>query len=68
MRFQLRDHGWPISDKLIPVGTIIDASAKDDWSVLARGLKPPVNAVPLDAEAYQAMLKLYPHWQIHLGA
>jgi hypothetical protein len=59
MRYQLSVHGWPIGDKLIPVGTVIDADAPDDWSRLARGQVPPINAVPLDQGCYQLMLALY---------
>jgi hypothetical protein len=59
MRYQLSQHGWPIGDRLIPVGTVIEigvgGAAGDDWSRLAAFRVPPINSVPLDQEAYQAM-------------
>jgi hypothetical protein len=69
MKYQLANHGWPIGDKVIPVGTIIDDRAEDDWSRLARGRTLPMNAVPLDQEAADALIRAYPYDQhvIQLG-
>jgi hypothetical protein len=66
MKYQLHSHGWPIGDRLIPVGTVIKLPPKegDDWSALAQGKPIPLNAVPLDDEAYQAMLRQFHDWQI----
>ncbi len=63
MRFQLKDYGWFIKDRLLPAGTIIDYRADDDFSRLARSTNaaPPLNAVCLDTEAFTAMQKSYPH-------
>lgn len=66
MRFQLTMHGWPIGDRLIPVGTIIDSRDNDDWSVLARGRMPPLNSMALDQEAYEVMSTHYRQHQHHL--
>jgi hypothetical protein len=60
MKFQLRQHGWPIGQHLIPEGTIIDTDAGDQWSRLAVGLNPPINAQPLDQATYDAMKAIYP--------
>jgi hypothetical protein len=67
MRYQLGMHGWPVGQYLIPDSTIIDAASSDDWSRLARGRIPPLNARPLDDEALQLMMKSYPnhqHWVV----
>jgi hypothetical protein len=58
MKYQLNG-AWPIGQYLIPATTIIDTSAGDDWSRLARGRVPPLNATPLDDEAHKAMLNHY---------
>jgi hypothetical protein len=62
MRYQLTQHGWPISDRLIPVGTVIDdVAGQDDFSKLvrARGLSPPINAQPLDQATYNSMKQFH---------
>ena len=66
MRYQIMGWGFPVGDKLIPVGTIIDHSASDDWSRLAAtaGGAPPPNSTPLDQEAYDLMVKHYSHEKI----
>lgn len=65
MKYQLRQHGWPIGQHLIPEGAIIDTvSGTDGWSKLAQGLNPPPNAQPLDQATYDAMKKIYPAEQI----
>jgi hypothetical protein len=67
MKFQLMRHGWPVGQWFIPEGTIIDASSNDEWSRLARGRTPPSNAIALDQEAADAMLRRYPKEQMHVG-
>ena len=68
MRFQLRMHGWPFDQYCVPAGTIIDTSSSDQWSlmIVARNLHlhPPVNSVPLDQAAYDAMRQTFQSWQI----
>jgi hypothetical protein len=68
MRYQLRMHGYFFEQYLVPEGTIIDASSNDQWSkmIVARNLHlhPPVNAVPLDQAAYDAMRQTFQSWQI----
>jgi hypothetical protein len=61
MKFQLCNHGWPIGQYLVPVGTVISIPAKagDDWSAMAVGRVPPPNAQPLDREAYYALVRAY---------
>jgi hypothetical protein len=63
LRYQITQHGWPVSDRLIPNGTIIDdVAGQDDFSKLvrAKGLSPPLNAQPLDQAAWAAMKSVYP--------
>ena len=60
MRYQIGTGGWPIGSWLIPVDTILDISKPNDWTRLAAGRVPPLNARPMDDEAYQLMLKSYP--------
>jgi hypothetical protein len=62
MKYQLSVHGWPIGDRLIPLGTVIDLPAKsgDDWSRLVEGRPMPLNAQALDAEAWDALVATYP--------
>jgi hypothetical protein len=64
MKYQLAQHGWPIGQWLIPVGTVIDhgkaPEQMNDWEKLALGKLPPMNAVPLDTDCAEAMAKGYP--------
>jgi len=64
-RFQLCQHAWPIEGgaKLVPVGTMLD---RDDWQWNGSPLPwpPPVNAMALDQEAYDALLRHYLYWQV----
>lgn len=64
MRYQLINHGFPIGDKLIPVGTVISSDADDEWSMLAKGRVPPPNAVCLDQECWDLMQSVYDKSQI----
>jgi hypothetical protein len=59
MRYQIVGHGWPIGDRLVPGGTVIDAASPDDWSRLAAGRVPPINTQALDKEAYDLLLATY---------
>jgi hypothetical protein len=68
MKFQITGQGWPVGQYLIPTGSIIDASADDHWSLFARGLTIPINATPLDDEAWQSQLRAYPAHRHLLGA
>ena len=60
MLYQITRHGWPIAAHLIPVGTVINSNSTDQWSALARGHPPPLNAMPLDWETWQELKRLYP--------
>jgi len=59
--------GWPVADRVIPPGTIIDTDKFDDWSVLAKGKPPPIDAVAMDFEAYDLMMRHYPEDKIRTG-
>jgi hypothetical protein len=61
-RFQLRMHGWSVSQVFIPEGAIIDTDAgTDDWSKLvrAKGLAPPLSCQPLSQATYDQMKAFY---------
>jgi hypothetical protein len=61
MRFQITGRGWRLDgDTLVPVGTVIDLAKRDHWSKQAKGKAIPLNATPLDDEAWQAQLAAYP--------
>jgi hypothetical protein len=61
MKFQKRNHGWPLQGGrvFVPAGTIIDTDANADaWSRLVTELgltRPPINAQPLDQATYDLM-------------
>ncbi len=61
MKFQLLAPGWPVKGGavLVPAGTILDRA---DWQWLGIALPwpPPINAMALDQEAYDELLKH--HW------
>lgn len=60
MKFQITGQGWSLGAWLAPAGTIFDYDAPNMWTALvARGVIP-INAAPLDDEAYQAQQKAYP--------
>jgi hypothetical protein len=58
MRYQLTSP-WPVGAVLIPVSTIIDDSSNDDFSKLARGLSPPLSAIPLDQASWLTFKMIY---------
>jgi hypothetical protein len=60
MKFRIAQSGWRLGGALVPANTIIDARAKDRWSQLAKGKPVPIDAVPLDQEAWETQLRLYP--------
>jgi hypothetical protein len=62
MRFRICSPGWPLQGgaAFVPPGSVIDDNSNDTWSLLARDLPPPMNATPLDDEAYYAQRKTYP--------
>jgi hypothetical protein len=67
-RYSISGWGYPISGGavLIPPGTILDSAS---WSFNGVPLPapPPSNAVCLDADAYNTMLKYYPAYSIQIG-
>lgn len=63
MRFQIGTGGWPVDQFLIPGDTIIDTEGNDDWSRLARGRGPPLNAHPMDSDAYEFMVRANPGYR-----
>ena len=60
MRFRITGKGWRLGDALVPADTIIDLAKSDRWSKLAKGKPVPFDAVPLDEEALQEQVRLYP--------
>jgi hypothetical protein len=66
MRFRLSSD-WRVGAALCPEGTVIDASASDRWSLVAKGKTIPFDATPLDEEAWQAQLRAYPEHRHLLG-
>jgi hypothetical protein len=60
MKFRITGQGWRLGAELVPANTVIDASAVDRWSKRAKGKPVPFDAVPLDEEALQEQLRLYP--------
>ena len=70
MKYQLRDHGWPIGQFCVPEGVIIDTETtdpRDSWSIHVRdsGLPPPLSSQPLDQATFDYMKAIYPQ-HIHL--
>jgi hypothetical protein len=47
-------------DVFCPAGTTIDSASNDYWAQKAKGMTIPIDAVPLDAQAYEAQLRAYP--------
>jgi hypothetical protein len=69
MRYQICGQGFPLNGgaALAPPGTIIDSTSNDHFSLFARGLTIPINATPLDDEAWQAQQAAYPDHKHLLG-
>jgi hypothetical protein len=59
MKFRLSS-SWRIGPWVAPADTVIDTSADEVWSRRAKGKTIPFDAVPMDAEAYEAQLKAFP--------
>jgi hypothetical protein len=59
MRWMLVDHGWPVGQWYVPVGTVIDERMLWNGSV---ALPPPMplNAWACDQEAYDQLCAWYP--------
>jgi hypothetical protein len=66
MRFRITGD-WQLGDAAAPKDTIIDFAKHDRWSKLAKGKTIPINATPLDDEAWQAQLQAYPDQKHLLG-
>ena len=60
MRWQLAGD-WPVGQFSIPAGTVLSSGAGEApiWNGVALPMPPPLNAVPLDAEAALLMLRSY---------
>ena len=67
MRFRITGQGWRLGDALVPADTVIDFAKRDQWSQRAKGKTIPINATPLDDEAWQAQLAAYPDQKHLLG-
>ena len=67
MRFQICGAGWPLNGGayLAPAGRVFDFSNPQDCE-LAQGLIP-INATPLDDEAWEAQQRAYPEHKHLLG-
>jgi len=61
MKYRVEPPGWRVAGVLIPSGTIVE---DQNW---AKGLTIPINATPLDQEAWEAQLKAYPDHKHLLG-
>ena len=63
MKFFMHRHGWSCGAFLVPEGTTLD---RTDWTIHGMPLPwpPPPNALALDQEAYDEMLRYYPHYVI----
>jgi len=68
MRFRLSS-AWSLHGGtwIAPAGTIIDFAKNDKWAQRVKGKVIPLDAVPLDAEAYELQLKTYPDHRHLLG-
>jgi len=55
MRFRTNSP-WPVHGVVIPGGTVFDTN---DPGCPVKGLTIPIDATPLDAEAYEVQLKSY---------
>jgi hypothetical protein len=58
MRFRITGPGWRLGDALVPADTIIDFAKRDQWSQRAKGKEIPIDALPLDQEAWESQLRL----------
>ncbi len=67
MRFQITGQGWPLRGGayLAPAGSVFDFSNPQDRE-LAQG-SIPINATPLDQEAWEAQQRAYPNHKHLLG-
>jgi hypothetical protein len=65
MLFQITGTGWPVGDKLIPAGTVLDwADDRDQWANLAKSVGVlPKNCMSLDQDAHDYAVKHWPRDQ-----
>jgi hypothetical protein len=71
MKFQLMG-AWPVGDKLIPAGSIVDTTTVE-WAwlldrALADGKVPPVNAQAWDQTTYNKMVAYYGAHRVHFAS
>jgi hypothetical protein len=59
MKFRITGPGWRLGDALVPANTVIDLAKSDRWSKLAKDKTIPIDALPLDQEAWETQLRLY---------
>jgi hypothetical protein len=64
MRWQLVDHGWPVDQWYVPVGTVIDGNDLRWNGSVVLPTPLPLNAYALDDEAFEQMRAWYPA-QLH---
>jgi hypothetical protein len=67
MKFRITGQGWRLGDALVPANTVIDLAKRGQWSQRAKGKVIPINATPLDEEAWQAQLAAYGEHRHLLG-
>lgn len=71
MKYQIHTTPWPVGDRLIPVGSVIDdVSPENDFShlVRARRAPPPINSTALNQTTMNALKKMYPDFVHQLRA
>lgn len=67
MRFRIDGQGWPLGAWLAPAGTIFDYDKPGGWAARAPRGMIPINATPLDDEAWTAQQASYPEHKHLLG-
>ena len=67
MKFRVEPPGWPLAGgaRFVAAGTVFDF-ANPEQKELAQGMIP-LNAQPLDQEAWEEQLRLYPDHKHLLG-
>jgi hypothetical protein len=66
MRFRITGD-WQLGDAVAPANTVIDFAKSDQWSRRAKNKVIPINATPLDQEAWEEQLRAYPEHRYLLG-
>jgi hypothetical protein len=59
MKFRIEREGWVVGLYLIPAGTVLDFAKPDDYTRIAAGHVPPLNATALNQESYDLMRHTY---------